>query len=56
MLAILRAVIPRRRLLPRQMLVLAELQANRLLELAGLPQAPIPNDLITELAPHRCAA
>lgn len=48
-LAILRAHSPRRRLLPREMLVLAELQANRLLELAGQPRAPIPNELITEL-------
>ena len=48
-LAILRALSPRRRLAPREILALAELQANRLLELAGRPQAPIPNELITEL-------
>lgn len=48
-LAILRGLAPRRRLETREVLVLAELQANRLLELAGLPQTPIPNELITEL-------
>lgn len=48
-LAILRGLAPRRRLEGREILLLAELQANRLLELAGLPQTPIPNELITEL-------
>ena len=48
-LAVLRALIPRRPLTPRETLALAELQANKLLELAGRPQAPIPNELITEL-------
>ncbi len=40
---------PRRLLTTREAELVAELQANRLLELAGLPQAPIPNELVTEL-------
>ena len=48
-LAILRSLMPRRLLTTREAQVVAELQANRLLELAGLPQAPVPNELITEL-------
>jgi hypothetical protein len=48
-LAILRALMPRRLLTTREAELVAELQANRLLELAGLPQAPIPHELITEL-------
>ena len=48
-LAVLRSLAPRRHLSHREVYMLAELQANRLLELAGLPQAPIPNELITEL-------
>lgn len=48
-LSILRSAAPRRRLNAREAQLIAELQANRLLELAGLPQTPIPNELITEL-------
>jgi hypothetical protein len=48
-LAILRALMPRRLLTTREGELIAELQANRLLELAGLPQAPVPTELITEL-------
>lgn len=48
-LAILRSLMPKRLLTTREAEIIAELQANRLLELAGLPQAPIPNELITEL-------
>lgn len=48
-LAVLRALAPRRRLAGHESWLLAELQANRLLEPAGLPPAPIPNELITEL-------
>ncbi len=48
-LAILRSLMPRRLLTTREAEQVAELQANRLLELAGLPQAPVPNELITEL-------
>lgn len=48
-LAILRSVMPRRLLTTQEAELVAELQANRLLELAGLLQAPIPNELVTEL-------
>lgn len=48
-LALLRALAPRRSLNQAETEYLAELQANRLLELAGFPQLPIPNELITEL-------
>jgi len=47
--AVLRGLVPRRLLTGQEAELVAELQANRLLELAGLPQAPIPNELITEL-------
>ncbi len=48
-LAILRSVMPRRLLNTQEAELVAELQANRLLELAGMPQPPVPNELITEL-------
>lgn len=48
-IAILRALIPPRLLTTREAEQLAELQANRLLELAGLPQMPVPIELVTEL-------
>jgi predicted transcriptional regulator len=48
-LTILRALTPRRSVNYREALLLAELQANRLLELAGLTTAPIPTELITQL-------
>jgi hypothetical protein len=48
-LAIVRAVVPRRPLSPREAAVIAELQANRLLELAHLTGPPVPEELISEL-------
>jgi len=48
-LGILRALAPRRRLAVREAQIVAELQANRLLELAGAREAPVPTELITEL-------
>lgn len=48
-LAVLRALVPRRALEPGQAEYVAELQANRLLELAGLPEPPIPDELIADL-------
>jgi hypothetical protein len=48
-LTILRAVAPRRRLTALEGGIVAELQANRLLELAGSPSPPIPSELITDL-------
>lgn len=48
-IAILRSLVPRRLLSTAEAQRITELQANRLLELAGLPQAPIPNELVTEL-------
>ncbi len=48
-LAILRSAMPRRLLNTQEAELVAELQANRLLELAGMPQPPVPNELITEL-------
>lgn len=48
-LAILRSLMPRRLLTTREAELVAELQANRLLELAGIAEAPVPNELITEL-------
>lgn len=48
-LAILRSLVPRRLLTTQQAEVVTEQQANRLLKLADLPPAPIPNELVTEL-------
>ncbi len=48
-LAILRAAAPPRRLSRPHSLIIAELQANLLLELAGHPALPIPTELITQL-------
>lgn len=48
-LGILRGLAPRRRLSVREAQIVAELQANRLLELAGAREAPVPTELITEL-------
>ena len=48
-LAILRALVPRRLLTTDEAERVAEQQANRLLKLAGLPSAPIPNELVAEL-------
>lgn len=48
-LAVLRGLAPRRRLSDQEGRIIAELQANRLLELAGRPQPAMPIELITEL-------
>ena len=48
-LSALRALAPRRRLTPVEIRLVAELQANQLLLLAGLREAPTPHELITEL-------
>lgn len=48
-LAILRAAAPPRRLSRPHSLIIAELQANLLLEMAGHPALPIPTELITQL-------
>ncbi len=48
-LAVLRALAPRRPLTRPEAEVLAELQANRLLELADVSEPPVPSELITEL-------
>lgn len=48
-LGILRGLAPRRLLGELEAELVAELQANRLLELAGRPSLPIPVELITEL-------
>jgi hypothetical protein len=47
--AVLRALVPRRLLNAREIEIIAELQANRLIELAGQPQYPLPTELISEL-------
>jgi IrrE N-terminal-like domain len=49
-LALLRGLMPRRPLDNlREAELIAELQANRLLELAGLPEPPVPDELIAGL-------
>jgi Zn-dependent peptidase ImmA (M78 family) len=48
-LATLRAVVPRRRLRYSESLQIAELQANRLLELFAIDGPTVPSELITEL-------
>jgi IrrE N-terminal-like domain len=48
-LAALRALVPQRPLRYSEALVIAELQANRFLELAGIDDAPVPSEIITEL-------
>jgi hypothetical protein len=50
-LASLRALIPRRPLARAELLRVIELQANRLLELNGIADCPVPTEIITEL-PH----
>lgn len=45
----MRALVPRRRLTHGESLRIAELQANRLLELFQIPGPRVPNELITEL-------
>ena len=48
-LASLRALIPIRQLEFGEGLVIAELQANRLLALFGISDGPVPSDVVTEL-------
>lgn len=48
-LATLRGVLPRRQLYFSEGLRIAELQANRLLELSGICEAAVPNDIVTAL-------
>jgi Zn-dependent peptidase ImmA (M78 family) len=48
-LASLRALLPNRRLQFSEALRIAELQANRLLELAGVDAGPVPVEVITQL-------
>lgn len=48
-LALLRDVIPPRRVTLRESLAIAELQANRMREYFGLVEPAIPSDLVTEL-------
>lgn len=48
-LAILRSIAPRRQLTIQEAVYIGELQANRLLELARLRQAPVPSSLIYDL-------
>ena len=48
-LAMLRALVPQRPLLPSETLRLAELQANRLLEHFAISTTAVPEELITEL-------
>lgn len=55
-LTVLRALVPRRALEPGQAEYVAELQANRLLELAGRPEPPIPDELIADLRASWSAA
>jgi Zn-dependent peptidase ImmA (M78 family) len=48
-LAILRAMLPKRRLYLFEALRIAELQANRLLELSGVRDFPVPIEIVTDL-------
>lgn len=50
LLASLRAVIPHRPLRFSEALRIAELQANRLLELTAVNDGPVPSDIITDVA------
>lgn len=49
LLATLRALIPRRKLQFHEALRIAELQANRLLELSDVGEAPVPSDIVASL-------
>ena len=49
LLASLRAVIPRRKLQLHEALRIAELQANRLLELSDVREAPVPSAIVASL-------
>src|SRR4051812_25519250 len=48
-LAVLRAVVPRRPLFYGEAQRVAELQANRLLQLVGVQGPPVPDEVISEL-------
>jgi Zn-dependent peptidase ImmA (M78 family) len=48
-LASLRSVMPRRRLSFPEALQIAELQANRLLEISGITDSPTPSEIVSEL-------
>jgi Zn-dependent peptidase ImmA (M78 family) len=48
-LAMLRALVPQRRLSPSEALRIAELQANRLLQHFEIDTAPVPDEIVTEL-------
>lgn len=48
-LASLRALLPARRLMLSEALRLAELQANRLLELSGVHEAPVSSEIVSGL-------
>jgi Zn-dependent peptidase ImmA (M78 family) len=48
-LALLRSVVPPRRLQYAEALRVAELQANRLLEVMGVGEWPVPSEIVTEL-------
>src|SRR5438067_12013462 len=50
-LAMLRALVPRRPVSPWETLLIAELQANRLLEYFEITGAPVPEEVVSEL-PH----
>lgn len=49
LLASLRALIPRRKLQVHEALRIAELQANRLLEISEVREAPVPSDIVASL-------
>src|SRR2546421_567238 len=48
-LAMLRALVPRRPVSPWETLLIAELQANRLLEYFEITSAPVPEEIVSEL-------
>jgi len=48
-LAMMRALVPRRPLSPWETLLIAELQANRLLEHFAITTAPVPEEVVSEL-------
>ena len=51
-LATLRALVPPRRLTYTESLRIAELQANRLLEIFDIAGPRVPSELVTELPRH----
>src|SRR5437773_12565338 len=53
--AMLRALVPRRPLSPWETLLIAELQANRLLEHFAVTAAPVPEEIVSELPRVRIA-